>query len=126
MILELLNNKNLRQLQGDPCLNAHECFECFSGKVRQSLHIITKLMRIHKKLISCMRLDHVLYSINYGIPKLYCNGNDNVKPKLWLLVLHNVSGNNRVVLARLVHSMKGIYSWLTYTVFVRIIAKATI
>ena len=24
MVLELLNNKNLRQLKGDPCLNAHE------------------------------------------------------------------------------------------------------
>ena len=33
---------------------------CFSGKGRQSLHIIIKnFMRIHKMLIPCIKLDHV-------------------------------------------------------------------
>ena len=37
----------------------------FSGKGGQSLHIYT-IMRIRKMLISNVRLDHTLYSINYG------------------------------------------------------------
>ena len=36
----------------------------FSGKGRQSLHIY--VMRTRKMLISYIRLDHTLYSINYG------------------------------------------------------------
>ena len=39
----------------------------FSGKGRQSLHIYTYVMRICKMLIPYVRLDHTLYSINYGI-----------------------------------------------------------
>ena len=41
----------------------------FSGKGRQSLHIIIiiNIMRICKNRISYVRLDHTLYSINYGI-----------------------------------------------------------
>ena len=41
----------------------------FSGKGRQSLiyiYIYTHVMRIRKMLISYVRLDHMLYSINYG------------------------------------------------------------
>ena len=37
---------------------------CFSGKGHQLLRI--NIMRIHKMLISCVKLDHALYSINYG------------------------------------------------------------
>ena len=38
----------------------------FSGKGRQSLNvIITHIMRIRKILISYVRLDHTLYSVNY-------------------------------------------------------------
>ena len=36
----------------------------FSGKGRHSLHI--NVMRISKMLISFVRLDHMLYSINYS------------------------------------------------------------
>ena len=36
----------------------------FSGKDRQSLYI--NITRIHKMLIYCIKLDHALYSINYG------------------------------------------------------------
>ena len=38
----------------------------FSGKGRQSICI--HVMRIHKMLISYIKLDHTSYSINYGIP----------------------------------------------------------
>ena len=38
----------------------------FSGKGRQSLHI--NVMRIRKMLISCVKLNHALYSINCGNP----------------------------------------------------------
>ena len=37
---------------------------CFSGKGCQSLHI--NVMRIRKMLISRIKLDHALYSINYS------------------------------------------------------------
>ena len=37
----------------------------FSGKGRQLLH--APYMRIRKMLISCIKLDHALYLINYGI-----------------------------------------------------------
>ena len=43
--------------------NFEKC--ALSGKGRQSLHIV-HIMRIRKKLISYVRLDHTLYSINYG------------------------------------------------------------
>ena len=39
----------------------------FSGKGRQSLHTCIYVMRICKMLISYVKLDHTLYSINYGI-----------------------------------------------------------
>ena len=39
----------------------------FSDKGHQSLHIIKKLYRICKMLISYVRLDHTLNSINYSI-----------------------------------------------------------
>ena len=44
----------------------------FSGKGRQSLHIIIYVMRIRKNLISYVRLDHMLYHIagNFGGRKL--------------------------------------------------------
>ena len=38
----------------------------FSGKGYQSLHIRINIMRIRKMLISCVKLDHALYSINYS------------------------------------------------------------
>ena len=44
---------------------------CFSGKGWQSLHIIN-IMRIRKMLIYCVKLDHALYSINYGTCILHC------------------------------------------------------
>ena len=47
----------------------------FSGKGRQSLHIIY-VMRIRKMLISYVRLDHTLYSINYGIIHVSIQGSD--------------------------------------------------
>ena len=37
----------------------------FSGKGRQSLHILLYVMRISKMLIY-VKLDHALYSINYS------------------------------------------------------------
>ena len=39
----------------------------FSGKGCQSLHIIN-VTRIRKMLISCIKLDHALYLINYVVP----------------------------------------------------------
>ena len=42
---------------------------CFAGKGHQSLHIY--VMRIRKMLISYIKLDHTLYSNNYGIHLLY-------------------------------------------------------
>ena len=38
----------------------------FSGEDHQLLHII-HIMRIRKMLISYIKLDHTLHSINYGI-----------------------------------------------------------
>ena len=46
----------------------------FSGKGRQSLHKYINVMRIRKILIYCVKLDHALYSINYGT--LYCPEDD--------------------------------------------------
>ena len=42
----------------------------FSGKGRQSLHIIINVKSIRKMLISCIKFDHALYSINYVITTL--------------------------------------------------------
>ena len=43
-------------------------FEKYALKDRQSLHIyiIIHIMRIYKMLISYIKLDHTLHSINYG------------------------------------------------------------
>ena len=45
---------------------------CFSGKGRQSL-IYTYVMKICRMLISYIKLDHALYSINYGIREVLSN-----------------------------------------------------
>ena len=39
----------------------------FSGKGRQSLRPYINVMKIRKMLIYCVKLDHALYSINYGM-----------------------------------------------------------
>ena len=46
--------------------------DSFPGKGRESLHII-HVMRICKMLISYVKLDHTLYSINYGSCPNLCN-----------------------------------------------------
>ena len=40
-------------------------------------------MRIHKILIYCVKLDHVLYSINYSMYQLFASHNGEASSKLY-------------------------------------------
>ena len=67
----------------------------FCGKGRQSLHIIIiHVMRNRKMLICNVRLDHKLFSINYGIYMCLCScvhGCMDVEQNVMLIATYSTS-----------------------------------